>query len=51
MQIPDDCLDPASEKLAGGQPVNQKEASKAGCPPIASYCTTWFTTGEVLFAE
>src|SRR5580704_11813102 len=44
-------LDAASEKFRGQPAFNQKENSKAGCPPIASYCTTWFTTGDALFAE
>ena len=44
-------LDASSEKFRGQPAFNQKENSKAGCPPIASYCTTWFTTGDALFAE
>jgi hypothetical protein len=43
-------LDPAWEKLAGNQPSIRKDW-KAGCPLIASYCTTWFTTEDVLLSE
>jgi hypothetical protein len=25
--------------------------NKASCPPISSYCTTWFTTEDVLVLE
>jgi hypothetical protein len=50
-QLESTASSPSSEKFRGQPAFNQKENSKAGCPLIASYCTTWFTTGDALFAE
>jgi hypothetical protein len=43
-------LDPASEKLWAASRQSETRL-EAGCPPIAPYCTTWFTTEDVLLSE
>jgi hypothetical protein len=41
-------LRPRDSRAASLQSERRREA---GCPLIASYCTTWFTTADVLVLE
>jgi hypothetical protein len=41
-------LRPRNTRATG---LRSERRPEAGCPPTASYCTTWFTTEDLLVAE